>query len=260
MVSFLGMIMGTMMASFLARVVPAWGLSLTFIAISLGGVISSQSIRAQETPPEEDSRTIRPVLFLLQSIRQAKNYKGLNSVVVALSVFWFIAGLIQMTLLVYCRRDLGMSDFSTGLVLTSAAVGTGAGCFLSGSISGKIDSKILVPSCGLAITLLFFSLYAFRIGGFYFGLLFFITGFLCGLYKVPFDAAIIRKVPGRNLGHMLGYSNQLSFLFILAASAAFALITRFTEMRVMFLFLGAVMGLTTLFIVFSKYLWSTKQE
>jgi len=260
MVSFLGMIMGTMMASFLARVVPAWGLSLTFMAVALGGVISSRAIRAQETPPEENNRTIRPVLFLLQSIRLARKYRGLNSVVVALSVFWFIAGLIQMTLLVYCRRNLGMSDFSTGLVLTAAAVGTGAGCFLSGIIAEKIDSKILVPSCGLAITLMFLSLYAFRISGFYFGLLFFITGFLCGLYKVPLDTAIIRKVPGRNLGHMLGYSNQLSFLFILAASAAFALITRFAEMRAMFLFLGAVMGVTTLFVVFSKYLWSTNQE
>ncbi len=260
MVSFLGMIMGTMMASFFARVIPAWGLSLTFIAIALGGVLSSLSIRAKETPPEKDTLTIRPVLFLVQSIAQAKKYKGLNSVVVALSVFWFIAGLIQMTLLVYCRRNLGMSDFSTGLVLTAAAVGTGAGCFLSGFISEKIDNKILVPSCGLTITLLFFILYSFRIGGFYFGLLFFITGFICGLYKVPFDTAIIRKVPGRNLGHMLGYSNQLSFLFILAASAVFALITRFAEMRAMFLFLGTVMGLTTLFIIFSKYLWSTKQE
>jgi len=27
-----------------------------------------------------------------------------------------------------------------------------------------------------------------------------------------------------------------------------------------FLFLGLLMGITTLFVVFSKYLWSTKQE
>ncbi|HQI29421.1 MAG TPA: hypothetical protein PLG35_00595, partial [Bacteroidales bacterium] len=69
-----------------------------------------------------------------------------------------------------------------------------------------------------------------------------------------------RKVPGRNLGHMLGYSNQMSFLFILAASAVFAIISRYAETRAVFLFLGTLMGLTTLFVVFSKYLWSTKQE
>jgi len=260
MVSFLGMITGTMMASFLAQSVPAWGLSLTFMAIAAGGWVSSLSIRAKETPPEENDRTIRPILFMVQSIGQARKYRGLNRVILALSVFWLIAGMIQMTLLVYCRRNLGMSDLETGFVLTAAAVGTGMGCFFSGIVSEKVDNRLLVPLSGLSITLLFLFMYFFPVRGFFFGFLFFITGILCGFYKVPFDAAIIRKVPGRNLGHMLGYSNQMSFLFILAASAVFAIISRYAETRAVFLFLGTLMGLTTLFVVFSKYLSSTKQE
>jgi acyl-[acyl-carrier-protein]-phospholipid O-acyltransferase/long-chain-fatty-acid--[acyl-carrier-protein] ligase len=96
--------------------------------------------------------------------------------------------------------------------------------------------------------------------GIWFALLFFFTGLLCGLYKVPFDAEIIRKVPGRNLGHMLAYSNQMSFIFILAASAVFAIITNHLATKAVFLFLGSLMGITTLFVIFSKYLWNKNQE
>lgn len=259
MVSFLGMILGTMMASFFARTVPAWGLSLTFLLIAAGGLCCSLSIKAVESPPEKNHDTIRPLTYLVRSMRHAAKYPGLNSVVIALSIFWFIAGMIQMTLLVFCRRELGMSDFQTGLVLTAAAVGTGTGCFLSGIITKKWNRNVFVPICGSGITLLFLLAYIVPIKGFWFGFLFFITGILCGLYKVPFDAAIIQKVPGRNLGRMLAYSNQISFIFILAASAAFVLITKYTDTRTVFLFLGLVMGLTTLFVIFSKYIWSTKE-
>ena len=260
MVSFLGMILGTMMASFFALTVPAWGLALLFLIIATGGLICSWFLRAEETPPEENRETVRPVSYLLTSIRKANTYKGLNSVILALSVFWFIAAMIQMTLLVYCRRSLGMNDFQTGLVLTSAAVGTGAGCFISGIIAKIWDKKVFVPLCGTGITLLFLSVYFFPVKGIWFALLFFFTGLLCGLYKVPFDAEIIRKVPGRNLGHMLAYSNQMSFIFILAASAVFALITNHLATETVFLFLGSLMGVTTLFVIFSKYLWNKNQE
>jgi len=153
-----------------------------------------------------------------------------------------------------------MNDFQTGLVLTSAAVGTGAGCFISGIIAKTWDRKVFVPLCGTGITLLFLSVFFFPVKGIWFALLFFVTGLLCGLYKVPFDAEIIRKVPGRNLGHMLAYSNQMSFIFILAASAVFALITNHLATKVVFLFLGSLMGVTTLFVIFSKYLWNKNQE
>lgn len=259
-VSFLGMILGTMSASFFAGTVPALGLAVMFLFIAVTGYFTSRRIVAKEPVTEESKETVRPFLFLFQSIKNARSYRGLNQVIIALSVFWFVAGMIQMTLLVYCRRALLMTDFQTGLVLTAAAVGTGAGCFLSGLVSGKWNNRIVVPLCSLGIAFAFLSVYFFSISGFWFGLLFFITGLLCGLYKVPFDAAIIGKVPGRRLGPMLAYANQMSFLFILAASGVFAILTKNGNTAAVFLFLGVLMAATTLFVVFSKYLWSRNQE
>ncbi|NLA15589.1 MAG: MFS transporter [Bacteroidales bacterium] len=255
-VSFLGMILGTMLASFSAGTVSAMGLSVIFLFIALVGFLLSLTIKATESPTTKDEETLRPFLFFYRSAKKATHYKGLNPVIIALSVFWFVAGTVQMTLLVFCRRTLEMTNFQTGLVLTAAAVGTGGGCFLSGLVSKKWSKSIFVPLCSLGITLAFLAVYFFPIDGVWFGLLFFVTGILCGLYKVPFDAAILGKVPGRNLGPMLAYANQMSFLFILAASGVFALITKFGSSRDVFLFLGGVMGLTTVFVVFSKYLWS----
>lgn len=260
MVSFLGMILGTMLASFFAGTVPAIGLSATFLFIAVTGLFTSYKINATEPVVEESTETIRPFLFLYQSVKKARSYPGLNRVIIALSVFWFVAGMIQMTLLVYCRRNLQMTDFQTGLVLTAAAVGTGAGCYLSGIVSGKWDNRIAVPLCSLGITFSFLSVFFFPVKGLWFGILFFITGILCGLYKVPFDAAIIAKVPGRRLGPMLAYANQMSFLFILAASGVFAILTKNGNTHGIFLFLGVLMTLTTLFVIFSKYLWSPNKN
>lgn len=254
MVSFLGMLCGTMFASFFADTLSSWELGMTFLFVSGLGFAGSLFIKANESPTVEDSDTVRPIKYLLGSIREARKYRGLNSTIVALSVFWFMAAIVQMTLLVFCRRNLEMTDFQTGIVLTLAAIGTGIGCFISGVLSKKGNRNRIVTLSGTGISILFLFIFVYPVKGPVFGLILFVTGFLCGLFKVPFDSAIIEKVPGRALGHMLAYSNQLSFLFILAGSGAFALITGFLGTSFIFLFLALVMGSTTLYVTFSKYL------
>lgn len=60
MVSLPGMILGTIMASFFALTVPAWGLSVLFLIIAAGGLICSLFLKAVETPPEENRETVHP--------------------------------------------------------------------------------------------------------------------------------------------------------------------------------------------------------
>lgn len=258
MVSFLGMLCGTMMASFLATPLGPWGHATVLFGLAALGFLSSTQLNVVESPPLEDKETIRPFKYLADHFRQARTYPGLNGIIMALSVFWFVAGLIQMTLLVFCRRNLDMTDYQTGVALTLAAVGTGLGCFTSGLVSTHIKRHTLVVVTGATASLLFLVIFLVPLTRFSLCALLIITGVVCGLYKVPFDAAIIEKVPGRALGSMLAYSNQVSFLFILAASGAFALLTRFLDNVYIFLFLALVMGATTLYVGFSQYLWQTK--
>lgn len=265
MVSFLGMLSGTLAASFLSGfyangTIHSVDLAAIMITIALLGFATSLCLKATEAPPEEERETLRPFKYLLDCYREARTYPGLNRIIFVLSVFWFVAGIVQMTLLVFCRRDMGLNDFQTGFALTLAAIGTGAGCFLSGLIAKKERRTRIVTVTGLGTGLLFLSLFFFPMPLFLFGVVMTLVGLLCGLYKVPFDASIQEKVPGRALGRMLAYANQVSFLFILAASAAFGLITRWLPNKYVFLFLAIVMIVTTLFVTFSKYLWADEKK
>lgn len=79
---------------------------------------------------KESHETLNPVKFVKDMFVRALAFKGLNLVVVGLATFWFIGSMIQMVLIVYCRSDLGMNDSETGIVMSLAAVGIGAGCYL----------------------------------------------------------------------------------------------------------------------------------
>ena len=46
-----------------------------------------------------------------------------------------------------------------------------------------------------------------------------------GFFKLPFDAEIQKVVKGPKLNTMLAYFNQVSFLFMLAASGCYALVS-----------------------------------
>ncbi len=258
-VSFLGMLSGTLLASFLSGT-SMWVFCALLFSIAAIGFACSLALRVQEIPPEEEKDSLRPFKFLADCFKEARKYAGLNRVVLALSVFWFMAAVIQMTLLVYCRRNIGMTDLQTGWVLTGAAIGTGLGCALSGKWSRTRSRTHLTTLSGTGIWLLLLAAFALPLKGAAFGTLIFLTGFCSGLFKVPFDSAIIEKVPGRALGRMLAYANQVSFLFILAASGAFGLITKYLDTKYIFLFLGVVMCATTAFVAFSKYLWCTNYD
>lgn len=257
-VSFLGMLSGTLLASFLSHASP-WIFCAILFSIAALGYACSLALKVQEIPPEEEHETIRPFKYLADCYKEAGQYTGLNRIIAALSVFWFMAAIIQMTLLIYCRRSIGMTDMQTGWVLTGAAIGTGIGCFLSGKISGKVSRSKLTILSGTGVWVIMMLAFLLPVKGVPFGVLILLIGFCSGLFKVPFDSAIIEKVPGRALGRMLAYSNQVSFLFILAASGAFGIITKYLDTKYVFLFLAVVMCGTTLFVAFSKYLWRSNK-
>jgi acyl-[acyl-carrier-protein]-phospholipid O-acyltransferase/long-chain-fatty-acid--[acyl-carrier-protein] ligase len=238
--SFTGILTGTLLASFLAGA-PIVASCALLLAVALLGWWCSLRLKARETRPEEESReTLDPVKFTRDMYLRARNFPGLNPVVLALSVFWMIGSLVQMTLLVYCRGDLGMSDTRTGIVMALAAIGIGTGCYLAGLLSGRRVRLSLVLPGGVAMGVLFLTLYTFPVGDLFFSIGIFLAAFSSGFFKVPLDAWIQAHVEGRALGSMLAYANLLSFLFMLLASGCFALIEQLTGARGVFLFLGVL--------------------
>lgn len=250
MIAFVGMLGGTLLASFTAEALPARGLAALLLGWALLGCAFSLRLKTRELPPpERSSFSLNPLRYLGQCFRTARGFKDLNAHILALSVYWLMAAVMQMMLIVYCRRDLGLSDVQTGVVMSLSAVGIGAGCVVSGILSKRRWSYgLLLPAGGSAVLLLL-AIYFFRPGPVVFACLIPLMAFCLGLYKVPLDSAIPQKTPGRTLGIMLGYANQLSFIFILAASGVFAFLGPLFGNHSLFLFLALLMAATLIFLL-----------
>ncbi|MDR1415000.1 MAG: MFS transporter [Odoribacteraceae bacterium] len=247
--SFTGILAGTMLASFLAGGAPAWVSCALLAVVALLGWIGSLAVKAREEEPDGQRReTLDPLRFTRDMCRRARSFRGLNRVILGLSAFWMTGAMIQMTLIVYCRGAMGMSDFQTGGVLSLAAVGIGAGCYLAGVLSGRRVRLSLVLPGGLATGGVFLAIYLLPLGGGTFAVAILLAAFSSGFFKVPLDAWIQARVEGRELGMMLAYSNQLSFLFMLLASACFGLIDRFFGPAAVFLFLGILLPTVSLWL------------
>ena len=241
MFAFVGILTGTLMAAFLSESVTIPVLCVILFGVALLGWLSSLTIRANESEPlQESHETLNPVKFVKDMFARALAFKGLNLVVVGLATFWFIGSMIQMVLIVYCRSDLGMSDSETGIVMSLAAIGIGAGCYLAGVLSHHDVELGLVPCGGITTGLTLLAIFVFDAHGITFGVLVFLAAFFSGMFKVPLDAWIQAHVKGRELGDMLAYSNLITFLFMLLASGCFGVIEMFFDTKYVFIFLAVL--------------------
>ena len=223
-VAFLGVLVGTILASLAVDRCAPWVQWTGLVAFAAAGLVGSHTVRADE----EKSRAlhaISPLRYLRRAYRMAKGYPGLNAVIVTLSVFWWAAAMLQMGLLVYGREVMGLDATHTGLMLCAAAVGIVAGQVIAGFVDRRHFLLGVTPLTGLLGAALLATLFLVPMGPTPFGLVLALLAFDLGLFKLPFDAEIQKVVKGPRLNTMLAYFNQVSFLFMLLASACYALVS-----------------------------------
>ena len=225
-VSFLGVLMGTVVGAIVADragMVTKYVLLVCFASL---GLLASYTIRAKEEL-NRSLHAINPVRYIARAYRMAGRYDGLNAVIFTLSVFWWGAAMLQMGLLVYGKAEAGLnlSDTGTGVLLCGAAVGIVAGQIVAGFVDRRrflLGATLLTGWIAAALLgVLYFAALSPRWFGVVLGLLAFDLGF----FKLPLDAEIQKVVKGPKLNTMLSYFNQVSFLFMLAASGCYALVS-----------------------------------
>ncbi len=229
-VSFLGVLTGTVLASIVADIeLRRPDLYLSYIclgAFATLGLLASYTIRAKEEL-NRALHAINPLRYLRRVHRMATRTEGLNAVVFTLSVFWWGAAMLQMGLLVYGKAETGLnlSATQTSALLCVAAVGIVVGQVFAGFVDRRcflLGATLLTGWIGAALlAVLYFVPLAPTVFGIVLGLLAFDLGF----FKLPFDAEIQKTVKGPRLNTMLSYFNQVSFLFMLAASGCYALVS-----------------------------------
>ena len=243
-VSFFGVLLGTIAGAVVADLevrYAEWHLSFyCLVAFAAAGLAASYTVRAEEQL-NRALHSVNPVRYLRRAFRMAKRMPGLNAVILTLSVFWWAAAMLQMGLLVYGPEVLRLDATHTGMLLCAAAVGIVAGQVIAGFIDRRrflMGATLLTGWIAAALLLvLYFAPLSPRVFGIVLGVL----AFDLGLFKLPLDAEIQKVVKGPKLNTMLAYFNQVSFLFMLAASGCYALISSFFGLRAFLLLLAAVL-------------------
>ena len=250
-VTFAAVLAGTVAGSFVADLDAArpWVKDVCLFIFAALGFASSFTVRADEERNRE-LHAVNPIRFLRRAVRMTRRYEGLNAVILTLSVFWWAAAMLQMGLLVYGRRVLGLDATHTGMTLALAAVGIVAGQVAAGFVDRRFFLLGLTPLTGGVAAVLLLVLFFVPMGAGAFSAVVALLAFDFGLFKLPFDTEIQKVVKGPRLNTMLAYFNQVSFLFMLAASGVYALVSWAFGPRAFLLVLAVALLVAPLWFLF----------
>lgn len=253
MMSFVGILLGTILGTMLSELVSIWiicALMLLFTTISF---ITVYRLKIVEIPSEKPIfNTINPIKYMIESFRFAQKYKGINDAVLGSSIFWMIAGMLQLNLVIHCRQTLELSNIGTGLCMSSAAVGIALGCVFAGKIL-RSDNAFRMINIGLLAMNIFLSLIIiFNPNVYVFSLLMFGVTFFGGIFEVPCLAIVQRAPIGRIVGDMMAYLNFANFVLVLIGTAIFYAVSAFSNESSIAIFtsIEVILFLSLIYFVF----------
>lgn len=228
MMSFVGILLGTILGTMLSELVSIWiicALMLLFTTISF---ITVYRLKIVEIPSEKPIfNTINPIKYMIESFRFAQKYKGINDAVLGSSIFWMIAGMLQLNLVIHCRQTLELSNIGTGLCMSSAAVGIALGCVFAGKILRSDNAFRMINIGLLAMNIFLLLIIVFNPNVYLFSLLMFGVTFFGGIFEVPCLAIVQRAPIGRIVGDMMAYLNFANFVLVLIGTAIFYAVSAF---------------------------------
>ncbi|MEG2071362.1 MAG: MFS transporter, partial [Bacteroidales bacterium] len=262
--AFLGVLLGTVVASVLSDHYHYWVVASMFIIIALiaYGFVSILHV-TEDREINAPISSINPLKFLNENYRFARRYKSITTCILGYSVFWLIAGMVQMNLIIHCSKALHLSNSMTGLVMSVAAAGIISGCSLVGKVSKEqVKTRfIFIGLGGMFLTLS--SILFFNPPVVIFTILIFLFAFFGGFFQVPCLAFIQKSDIGRKLGDMMAYLNLLTFIFVLIGTALFSITTLLTHensLAVFAVILIVVLLSTFYFLIHVPHFWKLNKN
>ncbi|MDD2283922.1 MAG: hypothetical protein PHQ11_00765 [Paludibacter sp.] len=249
--AFLGILAGTVFASWLSDYHQVWVFVIFFMLLAAGGYVTTLRIKADELAPDPETSlkiNLFPWRFLCDSFMLAKSFKQVNLAVLGVSVFWLIGALLQMNIIIHARNFYQVSNTATGVVMAFAAIGIALGTWLAGVLASKVRGRTLMlwGLTGMLVNLLI--IVFLQIDFQLFLVLIFLTACFGGLFQVPNLTVIQQADAGSKLGQLLAYMNLVIFIFVLIASVLFSITMLITEDNSFVVFgLIAVICLLSLF-------------
>jgi len=226
--TFLASIAATIAGGFLAfyfRGQQHWS-GVVLLACTLLGLSASFSI--SRVPPANPARKFNPNPLgdLFAQIRLIRADRILAWAFVGNLYLWFLAALLQFTVVIYGHDILRIDDRHISFLQAAVAIGIGSGSLMAGYLSGGKIEYGLIPLGAVGMTIFGFlsaghGLSLERVAV-YLGLL----GFSGGFYAVPLQALIQYRPHPANKGGVIAAANLVSFIGVFLSAGVYLLLAQ----------------------------------
>lgn len=226
--AFLGILIGSVIASYLSDVSGVWIFIVVFFIVAIGGYVSTLKIKIKNEitlKSNEYTMSINPIKFLYEGYKTFSSMNKVQSAVIGVSSFWLIGALLQMNIIFHAKSYYLLTNTATGVVIAIVAIGIAIGTWLAGVFSSVVRPVNLMIAGLTSMIISLVVIISFKVSFNVFLVLMFVTTFSAGFYQVPNLTVIQKADSGERHGQLLAYMNLVIFIFVLLASVLFSLIT-----------------------------------
>lgn len=220
--TYLGVIFGTFLASFLTEVTNRHYVIVAgcCFLIAAAGFISTFGIR--KTSPQGSQKKINPFFIkeVIDTLVFCKTRTHLLVAITGSAYFLFIGSFTQLNIIPMAIDSLHLNEIYGGYLFLSTALGIALGSYLSGKASKERVELGLSCLSGFMIAILLFALSIFSNNLFSVITILILLGVFGGLFIVPFDSYVQLFSPSEKRGQIIATNNFLSFCGVLIASGA----------------------------------------
>lgn len=219
--TFLAIILGTFIASFLLDITNRHFIFATLVCTLIAFIAMVASFCIEYTPPSGSSKRFN-ILFLTEitaTLKSTSAHPSLLAAVFGSAFFMFLGAFVQLNMIPFALQALHLSDVQGGYLFLLTALGIGSGSILAGKISGRTVELGLVPLAGLGVAICCYLMDLCSDHLFIIIPLVMVLGLFGGIYQIPLDSHIQITSPNTSRGQIVAATNFLSFFGVLLASA-----------------------------------------
>ena len=253
--TFLGSISAVMAAGFLAAHFRGRQEMSGVILLGCTLIGLTTSFAISRVPAADPTKRFRwnPLGDLLSNLKIIRSDRVLSWAVVGNTYLWFLAALLQFTIVIYGHDVLHVDETHISLLQAAVGIGIGVGSFAAGYLSGGKIEYGLIPIGAIGMTVFGALLYnpghSLQSAAWHLGLL----GFFGGFFAVPLNALIQHRPRREEKGGVIAAANLLSFVGVFLAAGAYYLFASGLHQTARGIFLdGAI--LTAVMTIYAVYL------
>ncbi|MBD3246688.1 MAG: MFS transporter [Candidatus Omnitrophica bacterium] len=213
-----------------------------FMGVSLLGIVTSFFVTRVAPSGSRRKFTFNFPVEIYRNIKMIRGEKAVLTGIIALVYFSLLAAIFQLNILLYARKIMGVSEISTGFLLTVLALGVGIGSIAAGKVSEQKIEFGLVPLGALGL-----SVFSLTLGFTYSSFLvtavcLWLLGVSAGFYIIPLNTYVQQQSPRQRRGQVLATLNFFSFFAILCGTGIIYVLREWAGLNAAHIFLVSGIG------------------